>query len=294
LTIPGPAEARRQFGLELQALRRRSGLTGEAIASRLGWSQPKISKIENGRQLPTVADVRAFAKSAGADANEIDDLVSRFEEVAIEVTGWRTLLRSGIVGSQQDLAVIEQNAKVVRRLEPSIVPGLLQTAEYARVMLTGGPDPSADVAHGIEARLRRQERLYAQDQKFSYVILEDALRRVVAAPDVLAVQMDRIIQLSTLSAVEVALIPSDSVLPIAPIHGFTIFDEELVQIELETGAVSISAIADVQYYGHIYNTLEEVSEHGDAARLRLGSLAGHFRDLAEQADLGAGQSAAGS
>ena len=280
MTNLGPAEARRQFGLELRALRRRSGLTGEAIAARLGWSQPKVSKIENGHQLPTVSDVRAFAESAGADTDEIGDLVSRFEELAIEVTGWRTLLQSGIVGSQQDLAEIERRTKVIRRLEPSIVPGLLQTAEYARVMLTGGPDPTADVAHGIEARLRRQEALYTQDQQFAYVILEDALRRVVAEPEVLAVQMDRIIQLSTLSDVEVALIPSDRSLPVAPIHGFTIFDDELVQIELETGAVSISATTDVQYYRRLYDALDQASEHGDAARQRLSALAQHFRGLA--------------
>jgi transcriptional regulator with XRE-family HTH domain len=279
LTVPDPADARRQFGQELRALRRRGNLTGQAIAERLGWTQSKVSKLENGHQLPTASDVRAFAETAGADTAEIATLVSRFEELAIQVTGWRTLLQSGIVGSQQDLADIEQKARVIRRLEPSIVPGLLQTAEYARVMLTGGPDPSANVAHGIEARLRRQERLFAPDQQFGYVIFEDALRRLVAEPEVLAVQMDRINQLSTLSSVEVTLIPADRKLPVAPIHGFSIFDDELVQIELETGAVSISDATDVRYYQRMYEVLYDAGERGDAARERLSHLSQHFRDL---------------
>lgn len=285
MSSPGPAEARRQFGLELRALRRRAGLTGEIIAAHLGWSQPKVSKIENGHQLPTVPDVRAFAEAAGADAREVKDLLRRFEDLTIEVTGWRTLLQSGIVGSQQDLGEVERRAKVIRRLEPSIVPGLLQTAEYARIMLSGGPDPGADVAQGVEARLRRQEQLYAPDHEFRYVIFEDALRRLVAAPEVLAVQMDRIVQLSTLSCVDVSVVPSITVLPVAPLHGFTIFDGELVQIELETGAVSISAEADVRYYQQLYDRLDAASEHGAAARHRLGALAAHFRSSSTEGDL---------
>jgi transcriptional regulator with XRE-family HTH domain len=279
LTVPDPADARRQFGQELLALRRRSNLTGQAIAASLGWTQSKVSKLENGHQLPTTSDVRAFAETAGADAAEIANLLSRLEELAIQVTGWRTLLQSGIVGSQQDLAEIEQGARVIRRLEPSIVPGLLQTAEYARVMLTGGPDPSANVAHGIEARLRRQERLFAPDQQFGYVIFEDALRRLVAEPEVLAVQMDRISQLSTLSSVEVTLIPADRKLPVAPIHGFSIFDDELVQIELETGAISISDATDVRYYQRMYEVLYDAGERGDAGRQRLSHLSQYFREL---------------
>ena len=260
-------------------MRRRAGLTGEAIAERLGWTQPKVSKIENGRQLSTVADVRSFATVAGADPDEINALVRQFEQLAVEVTGWRTLLQSGIVGSQQDLAEIEGQAKVIRRLDPSIVPGLLQTAEYARVMLTGGPDPTADVGRGIEARLRRQERLHTSEQQFGYLLFEDALRRLVADPAILAVQMDRIIQLSTLAGIDVAVLPADRRLPIAPIHGFSIFDDDLVQIELETGAVNVSGPTDILYYRKIYDTLADVSDHGDAARQRLGSLVHHFQSL---------------
>lgn len=278
-----PAEARRQFGQELRLVRRQAGLTGEAIADRLGWTQPKVSKIENGRQLPTVAEVRAFADAAGADAREVGDLVSRIESLTITVSGWRTLQRGGIASSQLDLAEIEAQAAVIRRLDPSIVPGLLQTAEYARVMLTGGADPMADVTTGVEARLRRQERLYTDGQQFRYLLFEDALRRLVAEPTVLAVQMDRLAQLSSLTNVDIAILPVDHRLPIAPIHGFSIFDDHLVQIELESGAVDITAPTDIQYYGQIYDTLAAVCVHGDDAREILTALAHHFRSLSLEA-----------
>ncbi len=274
-----PSDARREFGQDLRLLRRRVGLTGEAIAERLGWTQPKVSKIENGRQLPTAAEVRAFAEAAGADTVEVGDLVSRIESLTITGSGWRTILRGGIAGGQRILSEIEADATVIRRLDPSMVPGMLQTAEYARVMLTGGPDPTADVAGGVDARLHRQEKLYSGKQTFSYVLFEDALRRAVAEAGVLAVQMDRLVQLSTLTNVELAIVPVDRRLPIAPIHGFSIFDDQLVQIELESGAVDITAPSDVEYYRRIYDTLAAVSVGGDGARKILSSLAQHFRSL---------------
>src|SRR2546429_160939 len=83
---------------------RRAGLTGEQLAGHLGWSQPKISKIETGKTMPTVADVRAYVEVAGASGQEAAELLTRFEELATLVTGWRVLLRSGIAGSQQRVA----------------------------------------------------------------------------------------------------------------------------------------------------------------------------------------------
>ncbi|MGW6195379.1 helix-turn-helix domain-containing protein [Kribbella sp. NPDC055110] len=272
-----PSEARREFGLDLRSLRRRAGLTGEVIAERLGWTQSKVSKIENGHQLPTVAEVRAFAEAGGAEPDEVGDLVSRIESLTITVSGWRTILRSGIAGGQRDLSEIEARATVVRRMDPSMVPGLLQTPEYARVMLSGGPDLAANVAAGVEARLRRQQKLYAGTQRFEYVLFEDALRRVVAEPDVLAVQMDRLVQLSTLANVDIAVASADRRLPLAPIHGFSVFDDVLVQIELETGAVDITAPSDVQYYRRIYDAMVEICVRDDAARDILSGLAARFR-----------------
>jgi transcriptional regulator with XRE-family HTH domain len=278
--VTDPVEERRAFGQELRALRRRAGLTGGVVADRLGWTQPKVSKIENGHQLPTIAEVRAFAETAGADSRETGRLIARIESLTITVSGWRTLQRSGIAGGQQDLSEIEARSTVIRRLDPSIVPGLLQTAEYARVMLSGGPDATADVGGGVQARLRRQEKLYAGSQRFTYVLLEDALRRLVAEPDVLAVQMDRIAQLSTLPTVKVGILAADRRLPLAPIHGFSIFDDHLVQIELESGAVDITSPSDVQYYRQIYDVLDAACLHGDAAREVVASLAAHFRSMA--------------
>lgn len=280
MTEAGPQEARREFGGELRALRRRAGLTGDQIADRLGWSQPKVSKIETGKTMPTVADVRAFGEATGAGRQELADLVERFEELATQVTGWRVLLRSGIVGSQQRVAERDKRAIVKRQLTAVGVPGLLQTAEYARSMLSDGPDPTADVAAGVAARLERQRVIYSPGKEFHFVLMEDLLRRLVAEPQVMAVQMDRISQLSTLSNLHIGVVPQDRRLPFAPLHGFRIYDDELVTIELETGVVEVQSPADIAYYRRMFDALDEVADHGDDVRRLLAGLAAHYRELA--------------
>jgi len=277
----GPEQARREFGGQLRALRRKAGLTGDQLAMRLGWSQAKVSKTETGKTMPTVADVRAFAEAVGATQGETASLVKRFEGLATEVTGWRTLLRSGILGSQQRVADQEAATTTTRQLASAIVPSLLQTADYARIMLTDGPDPTVDVAVGVQARLRRQEALYALGKTFHFVILEDVLRRRVAPVATLAVQMDRIGQLSTLPNVHIALVPTDRRLPVPPLHGFRILDDRQVTIELETGAVHAHSETDIAYYRRIFDALDAVSEHDDALRRRLNALAEHFHSLTD-------------
>lgn len=280
MTQGGLEAARREFGKELRALRHRAGLTGSQIAVRLGWSQPKVSKIENGKTMPTVADVRAFAEAAGASRQEQADLVARFEELATEVTGWRVLLRSGIVGSQQRVAEVDERTTISWQLTAAGVPGLLQTAGYARSVLGKGPDPSVDVAAGVAARLDRQQVLYSPDKEFHFVLMEDLLRRLVADPQVMTVQMDRISQVSTLSNVHVSVVPLGCRLPFPPLHGFRIFGDERVTIELETGVVDVESPADIAFYRRMYDALDGVAEHGDDARRLLARLAEHYRELA--------------
>jgi transcriptional regulator with XRE-family HTH domain len=268
-TADSVQEARRAFGVELRALRRRAGVTGEVLARQLGWSQPKVSKIETGRTTPSDEDVRAYAGAVKATADELNGLLRRFEKMSAEVVSWRVLLQTGIADNQTRLAEVEATTTVVRHVETAIVPGLLQTAEYARIMLTDGPGSSADVAAGVQARLHRQEELYDPNKTFYFVILEDALRRQTADPATMTVQLERLAQISTLSNVHLSLVPTDVRLPIAPLHGFRIFDEQLVVIELETDEVILHNPDDITYYRRIFDQLDEVSIRGDDLRQRL-------------------------
>jgi hypothetical protein len=92
------------------------------------------------------------------------------------------------------------------------------------------------------------------------------------------VQLDRIAQLSTLRNVTIAVLPEDLMLPVVPLHGFRIHDDEMVSIELHTGAVRLHDPADIAYYRDMFDRLDAVAEHGDQMRRRQHRLASAAAD----------------
>ncbi len=97
----------------------------------------------------------------------------------------------------------------------------------------------------------------------------------------MAVQMDRISQLSTLSNLYIGVVPQSRPLPFTILHGFRIHDDDLVTIELKTGVVEVQSPADVAFYRRMFDALDEVAVHGDEARRLLAELAAHYRTNAE-------------
>jgi transcriptional regulator with XRE-family HTH domain len=272
-------ELRRRLGTRLRAFRLASGRTGQQLADALSWSQSKISKLETGNAGATLADVQAYLVSLGVGRHDTTETLRLFEDITAEITSWRVLLRSGIAGGQQDVAEIEKNTAVVRHLEAALVPGLLQTAEYARLMLTGGPSPADDVAAGVAARLSRQEVLYESDKHFSFLLMESALTRRVCDGKTMAIQIERVAQVATLANVDIHIIPADRRLPTVPLHNFRVFDDDLVVIELETNTVSLRAADDIAYYVRLYESLLTVADQGQAVRSKLTHLADWHRQV---------------
>ncbi|HMC04899.1 MAG TPA: Scr1 family TA system antitoxin-like transcriptional regulator, partial [Actinomycetota bacterium] len=159
-------EGRRALGLRLRELRRQAGLTGSRLAASLSWPASKVSKLENGRQTPTDGDILAWTTATGAPG-EAEGLLASLHTLETQYAEWRRVLRAGLSAVQRELAEFEEKTKLFRVVEVTAVPGLLQTAEYARacfvesVQVHGLPD---DVDEAVRARLRRQELLYRPDK----------------------------------------------------------------------------------------------------------------------------------
>ncbi len=131
----GPAVRRRKLGAELRALRARAGLTSGEAARLVGWHQSKVSRIETGASGVKPADVRLLL-----DAYEVPDGESR--ELLLVLAGaedggrhhWWHAYRGVLPPTYRDFISLESQASTMRTLETSVVPGLLQTPEYARAM----------------------------------------------------------------------------------------------------------------------------------------------------------------
>lgn len=131
----GPAVRRRKLGEELRSLRHTSGLTSREAAQLLGWHQSKVSRIETG-----VSGVRPADVSRLLDAYAVDDPQLREVLGALAGSaggggaGWWHAYRGLIPPQYRDFISLESQARTARTLETSVVPGLLQTADYARAV----------------------------------------------------------------------------------------------------------------------------------------------------------------
>lgn len=153
----GPAVRRRKLGEELRSLRHASGLTSRDAARMLGWHQSKVSRIETGVSGVQPADVTRLLDAYGVDDARLRDLLATLAGSAGGGgTGWWHAYRGLIPPQYRDFISLESQARTARTLETSVVPGLLQTADYARAVtrasLDGLPMHAAGLTGGGAAR----------------------------------------------------------------------------------------------------------------------------------------------
>lgn len=214
----------------LRNLRRDAGKTGYDLAAELGWIQPKVSKIENGKQLPTPQDVEAWAQACGADeqaTRELHELVAASRALHRE---WREQVRRGQASIQHDYDELAQQATLIRNAELTVIPGLLQTRSYARgqamqgVILHGANPDEIDAS--VEARMRRQEVLYNESKRFEFVITEAALRLGWCPAPAMLTQLERLVTV-TLGPPHIwfGIIPFGADLPVVAQARFVMFDD---------------------------------------------------------------------
>jgi transcriptional regulator with XRE-family HTH domain len=242
------------------SLREAAGLNGKELARVLGWAASKVSRLETGKQTPTVSDVTAWARAMGASTDLLDDLLATLRSVRFEYAAWTRRMSQGTATRQHASAGLEAETTLIRAFEPAIVPGLLQTADYARhvlqnvVELRQIPD---DVEHGVRLRIQRQQSLYDSSKRFRFLLTEAALRYRPCPTAVLRAQLDRIVMLAELSTVELAVLPFSARLPIAPSNGFWIFDNNLVLVETLSAELSLRDTEDISIYRKIFDRLWE-------------------------------------
>ncbi len=242
-------------------LREEARLTGKDLAARLGWAQSKVSRLENGKQTATIEDVEAWAQAVRASAEQYDALVAALRSMRFEYATWKHQLRSGTARRQRANLPLEASATLVRVFVPDMVPGLLQTAEYARnvfarlVNLHGIPN---DVEEGVRTRLRRQLVLYDPAKHFRFLLTEAALRYCICPPSVQRGQLDRLLAAAGMDTITLAIIPFTATLPVVPSHAFTMFDETVVLVETIGAELAFKATEEKALYADVFERLWKV------------------------------------
>jgi hypothetical protein len=217
-------------------------------------------------------------------------LVALTEAAFTEVHSWRTTLASRD-HIQDGVLELEMRSQETFTFQPSVVPGLLQTAEYARRVLTlfHPSHTERDIPAAVAGRLDRQIALFENARRFSFLITEAALRWRPGPPKLLLAQLDRIASLMTLQNVSIGLIQHRVEARAPTTHGFVIFttpggddaDEEkqdpTVMAEVIHANLIIKEPDDVALYQARWSLLQQMAIFDDEAQGFLAEIAADIR-----------------
>ncbi|MCX4879182.1 MULTISPECIES: helix-turn-helix transcriptional regulator [unclassified Streptomyces] len=263
----GPAVRRRKLGAELRALRTSAGLTSGDAARLVGWHQSKVSRIETGASGVKPADVRLLL-----DAYTVSD--AQLRELLMVLAGsdegggrhhWWHAYRGVLPPTYRDFISLESQASTMSTLETSVVPGLLQTPEYAREVTraaVGGLDDERLDAL-VEVRLARQDVLRAdRPLELSAVLDEAVLRREIGGPDVMARQLRQLIEAACLPQVRLQVLPFAAGAHVGVTGPFVIFsfsstsDLDVVVLDHLTSSLYLERKEDLRAYTEAFTALQ--------------------------------------
>lgn len=260
-------QARASLGVRLRDIRRDAGLSGTELAHAAGWLSSKVSKIEHGKQTPSEDDLRVWSELCHAPG-ELPDLVAAVRSIETQFAEWRRIMRSGTRRRQQASRAVYERARLFRIYEPNVVPGLLQTREYAvAVLLTfsdfvRAPD---DAEEGAAARLESQRVLTHGDRRFHMLLGEQALHTRVGGPEVMAAQLEYLLAALRLPRLRLGVIPADAPYRVPLNNGFWIMDEALVQFDTYTAELSLIRPDEIEMYGRAFDRLAALAVYGAEA-----------------------------
>ncbi|SDP83245.1 Helix-turn-helix domain-containing protein [Actinopolyspora xinjiangensis] len=198
-----PTMHRIQLGMELEQLRTQAGREREEVAERLGWYPTKVGKVETGAATLSAAEVEVLLGYFEAD----ETTAERVRQLGKEAR------RRGSYGKVSDWARsyvgMEAGASEILLFAEELIPGLLQTEDYARAVAEASVvTKRTDIDQLVKRRVERREKLYsAAPPRLSVVLGEAALRRRIGGAEVMHEQLDLLRELAELQHVTLQVLP---------------------------------------------------------------------------------------
>jgi transcriptional regulator with XRE-family HTH domain len=262
----GPAVRRRKLGAELRRQRDIAGLTSGEAARRVGWHQSKVSRIETGRTGVKASDVARLLDAYGVRDRELRALLEALS--GSDANGgqraWWHAYRELLPAAYRDFISLEAEAVRARTLETTVVPGLLQTARYARAVTRAALAelPQQRVDELVEVRIARQDVLRGEPPLELHAVLDEAvLRRQAGGPGVMAEQLRHLVEVGSLPHVRLQVLPFSSGVHIGITGPFVIFsfpliaDLDVVVLDHLTSSLYLERKEDLRAYSDAFDML---------------------------------------
>jgi hypothetical protein len=175
---------------------------------------------------------------------------------------------------------VYDRARLFRIYEPAVVPGLLQTRDYAVSVLSTSisffrvPD---DAEESADARIARQRVLTHGDRRFHMLLGEQCLHTNVAGAEVMADQLDRLLELLRVPRLRIGIIPFDAPYRVPLDNGFWLMDDALVQFDTYSMEMSLVRPDEIELYGRAFERLAALAVYGAEARAIVEGARDRFR-----------------
>ena len=283
----GPTVLRILLGSQLRRLREAKGVTRDDAGYTIRASGSKISRMELGRVSFKERDVEDLLDLYGVDEEEAQALIALARQA--NSPGWWHKYSDVLPDWFQVYVGLEEAALLIRLYEVQFVPGLLQTADYARAVIRLGlPSASADeVERRVGLRLARQEVLKKESggPRLWAVVDEAALRRPIGGGEVMRAQLVRLIEAAREPNITLQVVPFRSGGHAAEAGAFTImrFPEvdlpDVVYLEHLTSALYLDKREDVEKYTVV---MERLSVEGESPERTIELLSGMLEEAIEE------------
>ncbi|MGH3765155.1 MAG: helix-turn-helix domain-containing protein [Pseudonocardiaceae bacterium] len=267
-----PTIRSRELGEGLHRAMRQAGLDQKGAAQKLGWSQSRVSRLLSGKRGGTEVDVSAFLAVADVTGAERDRLLGICREQ--NIPGW--LQQHGTRLPQQLRTLIdhENKALTIDDFQATLVPGLLQTTDYARALIReAGTMPVDETEDRVAARLGRQS-LFGRERpaRFTFFIHEFVLRLPIGGPAVMAEQLAHLVRKATRPYLTLRVVPAALGGHAAAAGSFTLMEfaefRPVAYLESETASLFLEKPEEIAAYRRILGLLAQTAlSEGESTEL---------------------------
>jgi transcriptional regulator with XRE-family HTH domain len=203
-----PTVLRRQLGAELRRMRERAHRTVTDVAHELGWSESKLSRVETAHSGIRAADLQRLCELYGAEEGERKRLSALADQA--RQRGWWEAYGDALPNAYETFIGFEAEATAIFNYEAQVVPGLLQTDEYASVVTIADavvPDRGV-IERRVAVRMARQAVLTRDPPPRLWAILDEAvIRRPIGGEDVMRRQLLRLLEASERETITIQILP---------------------------------------------------------------------------------------
>jgi predicted transcriptional regulator len=270
-----PTIRSRALGEGLGRAMRQAGLNGAQVGHLLGWSSSRVSRLLSGKRGGSEVDVSAFLAVCGVKGTERDRLLELCREQ--DASGWVEQY-SRLPQHLVTLLDHENKATKIDHFQAVLVPGLLQTGDYAREVMSSAKIPANEVHDRVAARLARQS-LFSKPRPPSctFYLHEFVLRLPVGGPAVMSDQLHHLLRMAVRPAVTLRILPASIGAHAACSGPFILMEfaefRPLVYLEGATSCLFLEKAEETQVYKDILMTLADIALGEEESKQLIAKIA---------------------